>query len=137
MSENYPDGLPEGLDDRDDWSESETEQLDPEDTLIDRGLADPLDEGYDPPERPRTNHFGETEEEEREGESLDQRLAEEEPEEWDEEPVVDEGRAGRLAEDDDAAGGRDNDVYGVDEGISGAGASAEEAAVHYVEDDEG
>jgi len=137
MSENYPDGLPEGLDDRDDWSESETEQLDPEDTLIDRGVEDPLDEGYDPPERPRTNHFGETEEEEREGESLDQRLAEEEPEEWEVESVVDKGRAGRLAQDDDAAGGRDNDVYGIDEGISGAGASAEEAAVHFVEDDEG
>ncbi len=137
MSENYPDGLPEGMDDREDWSESETEQLDPEDTLIDRGLADPLDEGYSPPERPRTNHFGETEEEEREGESLDQRLAEEEPEEWEVEPLVDTGRAGRLAEDDDAADGRDNDVYGVDEGISGAGASAEEAAVHLVDDDEG
>jgi len=136
MSENYPDGLPEGLDDPDDWSESETEQFDPEDTLIDRGLEDPLDEGYDPLDRPRTNHFGETEEEEREGESLDQRLAEEEPEEWDEERVLDEDRAGRLSEDDDAAGGRDNDVYGVDEGISGAGASAEEAAVHYVPDDE-
>ncbi len=56
------------------YSVDEDDQLQPEDTLIDRGVDDVLDEGYSPPEQPyRHGSFGST------PESLEQLLAEEEP----------------------------------------------------------
>lgn len=117
-------------------AEGDTNQLQTEETLLDRGLDDALDEGYSPPERPRTNHYGETAWEEAHGETFDQKLAQEEPEEWDRDPLErpDESRAGRLVADTDALDGRSNDTYADDEGISGGAASAEEAAVHVVEE---
>ena len=52
----------------------EDDQLQPEDTLIDRGVDDVLDEGYSPPEQPYPRgSLGST------PESLEQLLAEEEP----------------------------------------------------------
>src|SRR5690242_19578934 len=52
-----------------------------EDWMLDRGLEDPLDEGYSPPEHePAHLRHGVTREEMREGETLDERLAEEVPE---------------------------------------------------------
>jgi hypothetical protein len=119
--------------------EGDNDQLTVEDSLDDRGTRDVLDEGYSPPERPRKNHWGETAWEESAGEPHDQRLAGEQPEIWDEDTaVVDTTRAGRLVEDPDADpsadGRRDNDLYGADAGIDGAGASAEEAAVHWVDE---
>ncbi len=125
-----------------------------EDTLIDRG-ADPHDEGASPPERPlAVEHEGTTPREQYEGESLDQRLAEEEPdpaltgsaaaddngigdlpggagEPRDDE--VGDGRAGRLvAPDEGAHEDEEKDLLAQDVGIDGAAASAEEAAVHIV-----
>lgn len=127
------------------------DQLQPEDTLDDRGVDDVLDEGYSPPERPRgVTAKGVTSREEIEGETIDERLAQEEPEVWEDAeaeadadildgPVtgeVGEARSGRLTspdmgllEDDEGQ------LIGHDEGIDGAGASAEEAAVHVVVDD--
>lgn len=129
-----PDGIAEG----------DTDQLPTEDTLNSRGTKDSLDEGYSPPERPRSNHWGETSWEERQGEPMGQRLSEEEPDIWEADPLdrPDTSRAGRLVSDPDADPGsyagedgrRDNDLYGTDAGIDGAGASAEEAAVHWVEE---
>ena len=56
------------------------QQLQPGDTLDERGVDDILDEGYSPPEKWSVlEKFGNTAEEEREGESLEQKLAEEEP----------------------------------------------------------
>jgi hypothetical protein len=110
----------------------------------DRGLAQPLDEGYSPPEKwSAGQRYGNTEAEEARGESLDQRLAQEEPDRPVPDPrsgdyvggEVGTERAGRLVEDD--AGARtdtDSDLYASDIGIDGAGASAEEAAVHVIED---
>jgi len=107
--------------------------------------------------------FGDTAEEQREGESLDQLLAEEEPDpaldlddELDGEPaegedndaadeyvdglLLDDGpdpRAGRLvAEDEGAHPAAEADLVARDAGIDGGAASAEEAAVHVVEDDD-
>ena len=40
-------------DDLEVWSVDDETQLQPGDTLIDRGVDDVLDEGYSPPERPR------------------------------------------------------------------------------------
>ena len=106
--------------------------------------------------------FGTTSEEEEEGESLDQLLGEEEPEEGDfdvddEVPessgddedaadeyvdglLLDDGqdpRAGRLvAEDEGAHPVAEDELVARDEGIDSGAASAEEAAVHVVEDDD-
>jgi len=122
------------------------DQLQPEDTLIDRGVDDVLDEGYSPAERySAAETFGSTADEQLEGETLDQRIAQEEPDidpyaEVDEE-VVDDGevgdeRAGRLVDPDEGSGeDEEKDLVGDDVGIDGAGASAEEAAVHVVADE--
>ena len=117
-------------------SEGDTDQLPKEDTLTERGVDDLLDEGYSPPERPRTNHFGETALEEIQGESLDQRLAEEEPEVFDEPDAgaSQPDRAGRHVADADALDGRVNDTFADDAGVAGGAASAEEAAVHIVDE---
>ena len=124
------------------------EQLDAQDTLDDNGVADPLDEGYSPAEKPwAVDDWGTTERETAEGESLTGRLARELPDfgasdpdddglgdqsdsdgELRDDEVGDE-RSGRLAESD-------ADLSATDVGIDGAGASAEEAAVHIVPDDE-
>jgi hypothetical protein len=118
-------------------AEGDSDQLSGADTLFDRGDYDPLDEGYSPPERARGNHWGETEWEQAHHEPLDSRLAAEEPEVWEVETAADTTRAGRLVSDFDADpdqdGNRENDVYALDEGIDGAGASAEEAAMHWIE----
>ncbi|RVU22438.1 hypothetical protein EOT10_22715 [Streptomyces antnestii] len=126
--------------------------LDTEDTLMGGGVTDPLDEGYSPPERPwGVEHTGVTCTEQRLGETLDERLSEEVPDvslpegdgigdvwDTDGEPLDDEvgeARSGRLVapgegvrEDDDS------DLFAEDVGIDGAAASAEEAAMHLVED---
>lgn len=122
-------------------SEGETDQLPAEDTLTERGVDDLLDEGYSPPEHERSNRWGETAWEQAHGEGLDRRLAEEEPEVWVREPRPAPGRepdrAGRLVEDDDAVDAGVNDQFAVDAGVSGGAASAEEAAVHVVDDPDG
>ncbi|MCR6492256.1 DUF5709 domain-containing protein [Cellulomonas sp. P24] len=118
-------------------SEGESDQLSLEDTLEDRGVDDLLDEGYSPPERPRSNHYGETAWEQHHREPLDQRLAEEEPEIWApvRRPRPDKLRSGRLMADEFAIDGESgNDTIAHDVGIDGGAASAEEAAVHVIEE---
>ena len=110
--------------------------------------------------------YGVTAEEQEEGESLDQLLSEEEPdpalqfedddedddEDGDEEEdddagdedvdglLLDDGpdpRAGRLVAEDEGAHPDDEaDLVATDVGIDGGGATAEEAAVHVVEEDD-
>lgn len=120
------------------------------DSLVDdRGLEEPLDEGYSPPERWSAGQgYGNTPLEESQGESLDQRLRQEEPEPDPYEQAareeaqedLDDGevgtaRAGRLVDPDHGSGeDLEKDLVGEDVGIDGAGASAEEAAVHVVEE---
>ena len=129
--------------DRDETDNDVQGQLDYEDTLDDSRPADPLDEGYSPRERPLgLDEWGTTAREESTGESLDRRLARELPDvgltedgdglgdasDTDGELIdgeVGASRAGRLAE----AG----ELCGRDVGVDGAGASAEEAAVHIVD----
>ena len=150
------------------------EVLDSTDTLDGAPGNDPLDRGVVPPERWSAGiRFGTTEEEQAEGESLDQLLAEEEPddtldlteaelsddeeeEEEEEEEDADEDddagdedvdglllddgpapRAGRLvAEDEGAHPDEEEDLVATDVGIDGGGATAEEAAMHVVEEDD-
>ncbi|MDB1090053.1 DUF5709 domain-containing protein [Streptomyces sp. ACA25] len=119
-----------------------------------QGMDRTLDEGYSPPEKPlAVNRHGTTAREQREGQSLDQRLAEEMPEVGETEgdgigdqpgmagePVDEEAgdeRSGRLVGSDEGFPGRGDDVFARDVGIDGGAASAEEAAVHVIpEDDE-
>ena len=120
----------------------------------DRGLTEPLDEGYSPPERWSVGQgYGNTPLEEELGESLDQRVAQEEPEkdpyaeaereaehpeeyEFLDDGEVGDARAGRLvAPDQGAHEDEDAEDWADDVGIDGAGASAEEAAMHVVDGD--
>jgi hypothetical protein len=136
--------------DRDEWDQ-ESGQLDTEDTLDDRGVADPLDEGVSPPDRAWIGDgWGVTAREEADGESLDGRLPDGFPaddgdglgdssdtdgELWDDE--VGDTRAGRLlARDNGGTTDADEELWASDVGIDGAGASAEEAAIHIVGDRE-
>lgn len=102
-----------------------------------------LDAGYSPPESYRGEGFGTTAEEALQGESLEERLRQEVPEPDPYEPEsenLDDGevgsvRAGRLVDPDGGFGeDTEKDLVGEDVGIDGAAASAEEAAVHIVED---
>ena len=119
-----------------------------EDSLVgNRGLDDALDEGYSPPEKwSVAEGYGNTPLEEELGETLDQRLAQEipEPDPYEEASLmvedVDDGevgaaRAGRLVAGDMGVGpDLDKELVADDVGIDGAGASAEEAAMHIVEE---
>ncbi|MFF4160223.1 DUF5709 domain-containing protein [Streptomyces sp. NPDC001678] len=126
--------------------------LDLENALDGDLLDEVLDAGYSPPERPLgVGHHGTTAREQRERESLDQRLAEEVPDitmpdgdgigdqpGGDGEPIdeeVGDARAGRLTATIDAMPPRRNDVFARDVGIDGGAASAEEAAMHIVPDE--
>jgi Family of unknown function (DUF5709) len=139
------------------------ETRDAYDTLDGDPGDDPLDRGVITPERwSAAIRYGTTAEEEEEGESLDQLLAEEEPDpaleldeddEWPEDAAGDDDagdedvdgllldepapRAGRLvAEDEGAHVSAEADLVARDAGIDGGAASAEEAAVHVVDDDD-
>ena len=130
------------------------DQLTSEDTLDDPEgeVGDELDRGYSPPESYSAGQgFGNTPYEEATGESLDQRIEQEELEpdpyeaaeqgdDPDDEDGLDDGevgdrRAGRLVDPDEGLGPDDEkDLVGEDVGIDGAAASAEEAAVHIVDE---
>src|SRR5512139_3856306 len=129
------------------YSVDDEDQLQPEDSLLDRVVDDALDEGYSPPEKwSGAERYGNTPWEEEHGESLEQRMAQEEPEpdpylsaELEDEHVggeVGNARAGRLVADEDSSDAdfhQDMDAHDV--GIDGAGASAEEAAVHIIDEE--
>ncbi len=102
-------------------------------TLTGDNTQDPLDAGYSPPERPSAAFKGVTHNEEVAGESLDERLDEEEPEvsEADLEGAFADDRAGRLvAPDEGAHADEESDAIATDVGRDSYAASAEEAAVH-------
>ncbi|MEH0628088.1 MULTISPECIES: DUF5709 domain-containing protein [Streptomyces] len=127
--------------------------LDAEDTLLADGVPDPLDRGWSPPERPwAVEHTGVTAAERLRGETLEQRLAEELPDiaypdgdgigdsqDTDGEPLdneVGDVRSGRLvAPDEGAHEDEESGLIASDVGIDGAAASAEEAAMHVVDED--
>ncbi|MBZ4020421.1 DUF5709 domain-containing protein [Streptomyces purpurogeneiscleroticus] len=131
------------------------DDLDMEDALDEPDADQQLDEGYSPPEKPfAVNQTGTTANEQRAGESLDERLAKEVPDVappegngigdlpgGDGEPVDEqagEDRAGRIVSGDQGFpdhGRNANDVIARDVGIDGGAAGAEEAAVHVVDDE--
>ena len=122
--------------------------LEPADTLDSDDLReDVLDTGIDAGEGYRgATRFGTTAAEELRGESLDDLLAEEEPDVGLDEPWTDEDeppdddrpaepRSGRLvAPDDGAHPALEDNAVASDVGIDGGAASAEEAAVHLTDE---
>jgi hypothetical protein len=125
-------------------SSEQLDQLQSDDTLIDRGVDDVLDEGYIAPDGWSVlQTYGNTAAEMRQGESIDRQLAAEvpepagEPQRWRPEPgqesQVGSRRAGRLVA---LSGGLGDDTVpdtmAEDVGIDGGGASAEEAAMHII-----
>ncbi|MEY9989497.1 hypothetical protein ABIE67_001529 [Streptomyces sp. V4I8] len=139
---------PDASDQRED-----TGLLDAEDTLESDGVDDPLDRGWSPPDRPlAVEHTGVTAAERHQGETLDQRLAEEQPDlaapdgdglgdaEGTDGELLDNEvgalRSGRLvAPDEGAHEDEESALVATDVGIDGAAASAEEAAMHIVDED--
>ena len=152
------------------YSLDDEDQLESEDTLVDRGVDNVLDEGYSPPEKPLgVDRWGTTAWEQSQDETIDQRIQQEEPDPNtaygapDNESGLDEERgdmvggddpdsipaendfvgdmgqrAGRLVDPDEGVReDQEKDLVAEDVGISGAGASAEEAAMHIVADDIG
>lgn len=132
-----------------DYMPDESEQLDQrqaDETLVDRGVSDVLDEGYTTPERwSAAEGFGNTPSEMHQGEGLARKLAAELPDaptdhtEWRDDPEepreVGNRRAGRLV---DAKHGYDgevseSDTLAEDVGIDGGAACAEEAAMHIID----
>ena len=140
-----------------DQSIDDEDQLQSGDTLDDGDVEDVLDRGYSPPDRaPKGYDDYPTEAERRQGESLDEKLAEEEPDvdpyaeedddsDHEDENALDEqlgldeadARTGRLVQPDEGLGeDTDKQEVALDVGIDGAGASAEEAAMHITREPE-
>jgi len=139
--------------------DDEDQPQDTGDSLTDqRDVIEPLEEGYSPPEKWSAGQkWGNTPLEEELGETLDQRIAQEIPEpdpyvlaeaEADDslddlDDIIDDPagaevggpRAGRLVESDEGIHpDTESDLLATDVGIDGAAASAEEAAVHIIEE---
>ncbi|WP_327260501.1 DUF5709 domain-containing protein [Streptomyces sp. NBC_01232] len=127
--------------------------LDLQNAVDERTYDEMLDEGYSPPEKPLgvTKH-GTTAAEQREGETLDQRLAQEVPEVGPDpgdglgdlpggegelrDAEVGTERAGRLtAPDEGAHADVTKELIAEDHGIDAGAASAEEAAMHIVQEE--
>ncbi|AOS92691.1 DUF5709 domain-containing protein [Mycobacterium intracellulare] len=124
--------------------------LEPEESVDSEQTGIDLDEGYSPPERPRElRAWGLTAREARAHESLARRLARELPDvtvRWDGdgigdnadsdgEPIDDQvggRRAGRLVAFDVDPTDPGTDYLAYDVGIDGGAASAEEAAIHVI-----
>jgi hypothetical protein len=128
-----------------DYSVDDEDQPGNIDDLGDEDVADELDRGYSPPENYSAGQgYGNTPWEEEHRESIDQRIGQEVPDPdpyaEDDDEDLDDGevgdrRAGRLiAPDQGPDEDTEKDLVGDDIGIDGAAASAEEAAIHIVED---
>ena len=115
-----------------------SDQVDPSESLTGDNTDDPLDVGYSPPDHePTATRYGTTADEQRAGDSLDQRLAQEVPDvsAADIDAAAADPRAGRLvAPDEGAHAVEEAEMIATDVGRAGYAASAEEAAVHIVDE---
>ncbi len=136
-----PNDAVDGIDDGYDDDDRVEDQIPLEDSLLDRGVDDLLDEGYSPPERPYARDRYD------DHETLDEQLAAEEPDipldspddpeaEFPEDNEIGRRRAGRLVASGDGFYDEEPDVLARDVGIDGGAASAEEAAVHIIDDED-
>jgi hypothetical protein len=128
-----------------DYSVDDEDQPGNIDDLGDDDVADELDRGYSPPEKYSAGQgYGNTPWEEEHRESIDQRLGQEVPDDdpyaetdddFADDGEVGDARAGRLVDPDEGLGeDQEKDLVGDDVGIDDGAASAEEAAMHVVED---
>ena len=131
-----------------DYSVDDEDQPGNLEDLGDGDVDDELDRGYSPPERYSAGQrYGNTPWEEEHRETIDQRVDQEVPEpdpyaetaDPDDENLDDDevgdARAGRLVDTHEGLGEDvEKDMVGDDVGIDGAASTAEEAAVHIVED---
>lgn len=139
MNEYDDESLPE--------ASEQLDQMQRDDTLVDRGVDDVLDEGYVSSENwSPAQGFGNTATEMRVGETLEMRMAQEQlapvvvegP--WNPDPAeereVGRARAGRLVDANGGVPGEDTEAesIGHDVGIDGGVATAEEAAMHIIDD---
>ena len=118
----------------------DAEDFDPAENLTGVDPEEPFDTGYSPPEfEPKATRYGMTAFEQAQGESLEQHLGEEEPDldpdsDSDGEPA--NLRAGRLvAPDEGTHEVEESDAVALDVGKAGFAASAEEAAMHVMDED--
>ncbi|MFC5727644.1 MULTISPECIES: DUF5709 domain-containing protein [Nocardioides] len=140
------------------YSVDDEGQLQSQDTLDGDDVEDQLDRGYSPPEKYSAGQgYGNTPWEQSHDRPMADRLAEEDPEpdptEEDERRAsaddglshesdtlgseVGDARAGRLVDTDGGlAEDTEKDLIARDVGIDGAAASAEEAAMHVIDEDE-
>jgi Family of unknown function (DUF5709) len=139
MSESgtYGDSVYEGGD-----AVEDAENLDPIENLTGDDPDEVMQTGYNPPDRePHNLRDAPTPAEEREGPSLDDRLAAEEPDVTEQSApgTTDAGRAGRLVSpgQDALAESAEATEVAEDVGPAGYASSAEEAAVHIEGDDTG
>ncbi len=118
----------------------DTDGLDPIEGLTGDDPDEPMQTGYSPPERePYNLRHMPTASEAHQGESLDERLAEEEPDISADDPdhAGSQPRAGRLvAPDDGVHADLESEEIANDVGPAGYASSAEEAAMHIVNGDE-
>ncbi|HEV7191866.1 MAG TPA: DUF5709 domain-containing protein [Jatrophihabitantaceae bacterium] len=118
----------------------DTDGLDPVESLSGDDPDEAMQTGYSPPERePHNLRHAPTPFEEREGESLDERLSEEEPDVSPDDPdrSAAQPRAGRLVAPDEGAHQDDEaEEIARDVGPAGYASSAEEAAMHVVDEDD-
>ncbi len=147
------------------YSLDDEDQLQPGDSLMGTGAEgeDVLDAGYSPPDSPRGSYaHGVTAAEQAAGETIDERLKQEEPDttwseedpsrrgdgrvggddpdaiaaedDWIGDSEVGDARAGRLVSPDEGSHeDHDDQAWGRDVGVDGGAASAEEAAVHIID----
>lgn len=155
------------------YSVDDDDQLQPDDTLVQEDVADPLDRGYSPPDKPQgVDAWGTTAYEQAHEETIDMRIRQEVPDpntaygapddesgldgpdpddlqgdDPDSERAADAGfydgdevgdaRTGRLvAPDEGSHEDVTKELLAEDVGVAGAGASAEEAAMHTIGEDE-
>ena len=124
--------------------EGDHNQLPKEDTLEQRAVDDLVEEGYSPPERDPLRGQNLTQAELIEGDTIAERVDQEEPEVWEQpyEPDAsrEPDRAGRLeAVSEEGAGPlgeREQDMMARDVGVAGGAATAEEAAMRVRDEDD-
>jgi hypothetical protein len=142
MSDLYGDSVYEGGsgDPNEGGPNEGAENLDPVENLTGDDPDEIMQTSYVPPHRePYNLRHAPTPLEEREGESLDEKLAEEEPDISADDVPFEEAqpRAGRLvAPDEGAHPDEEKDEIATDVGPAGYASSAEEAAVHIIDEDE-
>ena len=135
--------MTDGIWERDDYEQDQDGIINPEDQLSEDPMDRVLEQGYSPPERPLgLDKFGTTLAEERRGETLDQRLAEEEPDPAMQVDLVEGEPPGRAGEGGDIPDGIDygsgevpNDVF--DDGVVDDGEVGDARAGRLVEPDAG